>query len=109
MLTDWSESPESDAQIGTYLCELKAMVRPEVMCVQLTQKKTSMQFKTLDTSLRTIDKDTKQHQTTSYKCAEVDQIVSEKMCIDKVNTDIQQPVLSLDCNWNQIVCRCIIS
>lgn len=37
-------------------------------CAQLTQKKTTMQFKTLDSTLTTDNKDTGEKKTATYRC-----------------------------------------
>lgn len=52
--------------------------------LQLTQKKTALQFKTLDQTLQTFNKETGQKQALSYRCADIDRIVPSLMGVSKV-------------------------
>lgn len=56
------------------------------MHVQLTQKKTALQFKTLDQTLQTFNKETGQKQALSYRCADIDRIVPSLMGVSKVSS-----------------------
>lgn len=51
--------------------------------LQLTQKKTALQFKALDQTLQTHDKDGVK-QALSYRCADIDRIVPGLMGVSKV-------------------------
>ena len=52
--------------------------------MQLTQKKTALQFKALDQTLQTHDKDGVK-QALSYRCADIDRIVPGLMGVSKVS------------------------
>ena len=65
--------------------------------VQLSQKKTALQFKALDQTLQTFNKDTGQKVAVSYRCADLDRIVPTLMGVSKVPS---RSVLHLD------VCSC---
>ena len=52
--------------------------------LQLTQKKTALQFKTLDQTLQTFNRETGQKQALSYRCADIDRIVPSLMGVSKV-------------------------
>ena len=52
--------------------------------LQLTQKKTNLQFKALDQTLQTINRDTNQKEALSYRCADMDRIVPSLMGVSKV-------------------------
>ena len=52
--------------------------------MQLTQKKAALQFKTLDQTLQTFNRDTGQKQALSYRCADIDRIVPSLMGVSKV-------------------------
>lgn len=54
--------------------------------MQLTQKKTALQFKTLDQTLQTFNKETGQKQALSYRCADIDRIVPSLMGVSKVSS-----------------------
>lgn len=51
---------------------------------QLLQKKTTMQFKTLDSTLQTIDANTGRKEATTYRCADIDKMVPSLMGVSKV-------------------------
>jgi len=51
---------------------------------QLTQKKTALQFKTLDSVLQTYNKDTGAKQAITYRCADMDRMVPSIMGVSKV-------------------------
>jgi DNA repair protein RAD50 len=52
---------------------------------QLTQKKnTSLQFKSLDSTLQTINKVTNEREATTYRCADIDKMVPQLMGVSKV-------------------------
>ena len=59
-------------------------------CLQLMQKKTNLQFKTLDQTLQTFNKETGQKQALSYRCADIDRIVPSLMGVSKVQHFPQQ-------------------
>ena len=63
-----------------------------VVYLQLTQKKTALQFKTLDQTLQTFNKETGQKQALSYRCADIDRIVPSLMGVSKVCS--QMPLLA---------------
>ena len=52
--------------------------------MQLTQKKTTMQFKTLDSALQTTNKDTGVKETITYRCVDMDRMVPSLMGVSKV-------------------------
>lgn len=52
--------------------------------LQLTQKKSSLQFKALDQVLQTINKETGEKQALTYKCADIDRIIPTIMGVSKV-------------------------
>ncbi len=54
------------------------------MVLQLTQKKSALQFKALDQTLQTINRDTNQKEALSYRCADMDRIVPSLMGVSKV-------------------------
>lgn len=57
---------------------------PRPFSVQLLQKKTTMQFKTLDSTLQTIDANTGRKEATTYRCADIDKMVPSLMGVSKV-------------------------
>lgn len=58
-------------------------------CVQLTQKKTTLQFKALDQTLQTINRETNQKEALTYRCADMDRIVPSLMGVSKVQACVQ--------------------
>ncbi len=52
--------------------------------MQLTQKKTTLQFKALDQTLQTINRETNQKEALTYRCADMDRIVPSLMGVSKV-------------------------
>ena len=52
--------------------------------LQLTQKKTALQFKTVDQTLQTYNKDTFEKQALSYRCSDIDRLVPQAMGVSKV-------------------------
>ena len=50
---------------------------------QLVQKKTALQFKTVDQTLQTHDKDGAK-QALSYRCADIDKLIPNLMGVSKV-------------------------
>ena len=53
--------------------------------LQLTQKKTALQFKTVDQTLQTYNKDTFEKQALSYRCSDIDRLVPQAMGVSKVS------------------------
>lgn len=53
--------------------------------LQLTQKKTALQFKAVDQSLQTYNKDTFEKQALSYRCSDIDRLVPQAMGVSKVS------------------------
>lgn len=51
---------------------------------QLTQKKSTMQFKSLDAALTAPNRDTGERQTLTYRCADLDRMVPTLMGVSKV-------------------------
>ena len=51
---------------------------------QLTQKKSALQFKTLDSVLQTYNRDTGAKQAITYRCADMDRMVPSLMGVSKV-------------------------
>ena len=54
------------------------------MDLQLTQKKTTLQFKALDQTLQTINRENNQKEALTYRCADMDRIVPSLMGVSKV-------------------------
>jgi hypothetical protein len=52
--------------------------------VQLSQKKSSLQFKAIDQVLQTFNKETNEKQAVSYRCADIDKMVPHIMGVSKV-------------------------
>lgn len=52
--------------------------------LQLTEKKTTRQFKTLDSVLQTIDPVTGEKQAVTYRCVDIDKMVPSLMGVSKV-------------------------
>ncbi|KAA6427219.1 MAG: DNA repair Rad50 [Trebouxia sp. A1-2] len=65
----------------------------------LTQKKTALQFKTLDQTLQTFNRDTGQKQALSYRCADIDRIVPSLMGVSKAILENVIFVHQEDSNW----------
>lgn len=53
--------------------------------LQLTQKKSTLQFKALDQVLQTINRETGEKQALTYKCADIDRIIPTIMGVSKVS------------------------
>ncbi|DBB04466.1 hypothetical protein WJX77_008210 [Trebouxia sp. C0004] len=66
---------------------------------QLTQKKNALQFKTLDQTLQTFNRDTGQKQALSYRCADIDRIVPSLMGVSKAILENVIFVHQEDSNW----------
>ena len=66
---------------------------------QLTQKKTNMQFKTLDSTLQTINKETNAKEAVTYRCADIDKMVPSLMGVSKVQLGKAR---GLDGSWGRI-------
>ncbi|KAK9817777.1 hypothetical protein WJX72_002045 [[Myrmecia] bisecta] len=66
---------------------------------QLTQKKTALQFKALDQTLQTFNKDTGQKEALSYRCADIDRIVPTLMGVSKAILENVIFVHQEDSNW----------
>ncbi|KAL3148389.1 DNA repair protein rad50 [Trebouxia sp. C0009 RCD-2024] len=66
---------------------------------QLTQKKTALQFKTLDQTLQTFNRETGQKQALSYRCADIDRIVPSLMGVSKAILENVIFVHQEDSNW----------
>ena len=58
--------------------------------MQLTQKKTTLQFKALDQTLQTINRESNQKEALTYRCADMDRIVPSLMGVSKVQPCLQQ-------------------
>lgn len=54
------------------------------LSVQLTQKKTSLQFKALDQIVQTLNKTTNEREALSYRCQEMDKTVPQLFGVSKV-------------------------
>lgn len=67
-------------QVHKFTCKLTF----GMVAVQLTQKKTTLQFKALDQTLQTINRDTNKKEALSYRCADMDRIVPSLMGVSKV-------------------------
>ena len=52
--------------------------------MQLTQKKTTLQFKAIDQVVQTFNKETGQKEALSYRCQDMDRIVPTMMGVSKV-------------------------
>jgi hypothetical protein len=52
--------------------------------MQLTEKKNSRQFKTLDSTLQTVDPITNEKQAVTYRCIDIDKMVPSLMGVSKV-------------------------
>ena len=57
--------------------------------MQLTQKKTTLQFKALDQTLQTINRESNQKEALTYRCADMDRIVPSLMGVSKVQPYLQ--------------------
>jgi membrane-bound inhibitor of C-type lysozyme len=66
--------------------ELKTWTIPGSV-LQLTQKKTTLQFKALDQTLQTINRETNQKESLTYRCADMDKLVPSLMGVSKVQAD----------------------
>ncbi|PSC68536.1 DNA repair RAD50 [Micractinium conductrix] len=66
---------------------------------QLTQKKSTMQFKALDNVLQTISRDTGQKEALSYRCADIDRIVPQLMGVSKAVLENVIFVHQEESNW----------
>ena len=66
---------------------LEGLGLPWHALVQLTQKKTTLQFKALDQTLQTVNRESNQKEALTYRCADMDRIVPSLMGVSKV----QQP------------------
>ena len=53
--------------------------------LQLTQKKTTLQFKALDQTLQTVNRESGQKEALTYRCADMDRIVPSLMGVSKVS------------------------
>lgn len=70
-----------------------------VRSFQLTQKKSAMQFKTLDSVLQTINRVTGEKQALTYRCADIDRIVPGFMGVSKAVLESVIFVHQEDSNW----------
>jgi DNA repair protein RAD50 len=70
-----------------------------VRSFQLTQKKATMTFKTLDSTLQTINKDTGQKQALTYRCADIDKLVPSLMGVSKAVLENVIFVHQEESNW----------
>lgn len=66
---------------------------------QLTQKKTNMQFKTLDSTLQTINKETNAKEAVTYRCADIDKMVPSLMGVSKAVLENVIFVHQEESNW----------
>lgn len=66
---------------------------------QLTQKKSSLQFKALDNVLQTINRETGSKEALSYRCADIDRIVPQLMGVSKAVLENVIFVHQEDSNW----------
>ncbi|CAD7702268.1 unnamed protein product [Ostreobium quekettii] len=66
---------------------------------QLTQKKSSMQYKALDQVLQTFNKETGQKQALTYRCADIDRTVPSLMGVSKAVLDNVIFVHQEESNW----------
>eukprot|EP00891_Asterochloris_glomerata_P005919 jgi/Astpho2/5919/gw1.00080.120.1_t len=66
---------------------------------QLTQKKTALQFKAVDQSLQTYNKDTFEKQALSYRCSDIDRLVPQAMGVSKAVLENVVFVHQEDSNW----------
>ncbi|GAX75467.1 hypothetical protein CEUSTIGMA_g2910.t1 [Chlamydomonas eustigma] len=66
---------------------------------QLTQQKKDLQFKTLDSTLQTIDKNTGQKQAITYRCADMDKMVPSLMGVSKAVLENVIFVHQEESNW----------
>ncbi|KAI7835827.1 hypothetical protein COHA_010280 [Chlorella ohadii] len=66
---------------------------------QLTQKKSTMQFKALDNVLQTVNRDTGQKEALSYRCADIDRIVPQLMGVSKAVLENVIFVHQEESNW----------
>ena len=66
---------------------------------QLTQKAKTMQFKTLDSALQTMNKETNQRQTITYRCVDMDRMVPSLMGVSKAVLENVIFVHQEDSNW----------
>lgn len=53
-------------------------------CLQSVQKKATLQFKSLDATLQTYNKDTHQKEAVTYRCADINAMVPSLMGVSKV-------------------------
>ncbi len=65
-------------------------------CLQLTQKKTKLEFKTLDCTMSTPNAETGQKTAVTYRCADIDKMVPSLMGVSKVRASSQCTELSPD-------------
>ncbi|KAL4437341.1 hypothetical protein ABPG75_004480 [Micractinium tetrahymenae] len=66
---------------------------------QLTQKKSTLQFKALDNVLQTINRETGSKEALSYRCADIDRIVPQLMGVSKAVLENVIFVHQEDSNW----------
>ena len=66
--------------------------------MQLTQKKTTLQFKALDQTLQTINRETNQKEALTYRCADMDRIVPSLMGVSKVQPCAPHKYAGLACS-----------
>ena len=66
---------------------------------QLTQKKTTMQFKALDNVLQTRNKNTGEMQALSYRCADIDRIIPSLMGVSKAILENVIFIHQEESNW----------
>ena len=74
--------------------------------LQLTQKKSLMQFKTLDSVLQTLHKETGDKQAITYRCADIDRIVPSLMGVSKVGMGGTSRPSQVVC-MRACVCACV--
>lgn len=94
-----AHEPEVKAQIKLRLNTSLGQPVVVLRSFQLTQKKTTMQFKTLDSTLQTINRDTGQKQALTYRCADIDKLVPSLMGVSKAVLENVIFVHQEESNW----------
>ncbi len=74
--------------VGYSCCEPDCICMATQHTVQLTQKKTTLQFKTLDSTVQTYTKDGRKEAST-MRCADMDKQVPDMMGVSKVSDCLQ--------------------
>ena len=94
-----AREPEVKAQIKLRFNTSTGQPVVVVRSFQLTQKKATMTFKTLDSTLQTINKDTGQKQALTYRCADIDKLVPSLMGVSKAVLENVIFVHQEESNW----------